>query len=198
MPGGADVHGFQATSDIHNLPGLATPGKDTQQPGTGLPASPGLGISGGAIGAAEGAASSAADMFAPGSGAAMQVGFQELNRAASYGAQVAGIGVEGLLEAILPNSSSVGGDWAKSIPGRLLMGVAGVRPSGQNTAGATTKPSSESEGSGQGPNIGNQFFGDNHFHGVTNPNDMHDWTQQQSREAWGAYPLAGNGVGGMR
>jgi hypothetical protein len=119
----------------------------------------------------------------------MQVAFQELNRAAAYGAQLAGIGVEGLLEAFLPNSGAVGGDWAKSIPGRLLMGVTGVRPSGQNTAGATTKAASDSEGP-SGPNIGNQFYGDVNIHGVQSPDQFHDWSRQQAQQAQGAYPLS--------
>src|SRR5262249_45938811 len=102
MPGAAPLPGMQGSSqpgsDVHNLPGLATPGKDSQQPGQGLPASPGIGIGGGIIGAAEGAAESAASMAvnaaAPGAGQgasqAMGIIFQEINRAASYGAQAAG------------------------------------------------------------------------------------------------------------
>jgi TP901 family phage tail tape measure protein len=133
--------------DIHSSRGaLPSPGAADQRPGAGLPASPGLGISGGLIGGLESAATSAAGTaagmgtFGGASGATqavMQVGFQELNRAAAAGAQAAGVGVEGLLETVIPDSSGTGGDWMKTIPGRLLSGVAGVRPAGTNTAGQT-------------------------------------------------------------
>ncbi|ODR07320.1 hypothetical protein BHQ21_09635 [Mycobacterium sherrisii] len=138
---GVDVH-----EDLSNLP---TPGATDQRPGAGLPPSTGIGFSGGLIGGIEGAATQAASMGADlgtfgGAGGAvsavMQVGFQELNRAAAAGAQAAGVGVEGLLETIIPDSSGTGGDWMKTIPGRLLAGVAGARPAGQNTAGQTQQP----------------------------------------------------------
>lgn len=203
-PGGGNgetaMVGNQAGSDTHNLPGLATPGADSNSPMAGLPASPGIGVgSGGLIGGAESAVSSAAGMaasagsFGAGGGAASaatQLAFQELNRAASYGAQVAGIGVEGLLESFMVNSGSTGGDWATTIPGRLLTGISGVRPTGQNTAGNTTKANSSSEGDGQGDtNIGFQHNGEMHVHS----NDADDFStqmQDQSRAANGAYPMS--------
>lgn len=60
---------------------------------------PGIGFSGGILGAAEGAAegaaSAAGNAFAPGAGSAassaMSIGFQVLNRTAAYGAQAGGI-----------------------------------------------------------------------------------------------------------
>lgn len=129
---------------------LTTPGADAQQPGTGQPSQPGIGFSGGLIGGLEGAATSAAAMgadmgsFGAAGGAVssvMNVGFQELNRAAAAGAQDAGIGVEALLEALIPDAGGSSSDWSKTIPGRLLMGVTGVRPSAsQNTAGQTQQP----------------------------------------------------------
>lgn len=176
-------------SSVHNLPGLATPGADSQQPGQGLPASPGIGFNGGVIGSAEGAASAGADMFAPGSGAAAQLAFQEINRAAAFGAQAAGIGVEGILEALIPSSGAAGGDWGKTIPGRILMGVTGVRPQGQNTAGNTQQAAQSSEG-GSGGNVGVQVQGDMHVHA----NDVHDWQNQMNREsqmASGTYTPSG-------
>jgi hypothetical protein len=185
----ASMPGTQPSSDIHQLPGLATPGGDSQQPGEGLPASPGIGFSGGIIGAAEGAASGGADLFAPGSGAAMQIGFQEINRAASAMAQYAGIGVEGLLEAAIPSSGGTGGDWAKTIPGRLLMGVTGVRPNGANTAGNTQTAAPPS--SAPGTQIGTQINGDVHAHGVNDASAFEEWSQQQSQMAGAAYPSAG-------
>jgi len=177
-----------ASSDIHNLPGLTTPGAGSQQPGAGQAPSPGIGLGGGAISMIEGAASSAAGMSpgGPAAGAALSTAFQFINRAASYGAQVAGIGVEALLESILPSSSAAGGDWSKTIPGKLLMGVTGIRPTNQNTAGNTPKIGEGSEG--PQTTVGNQFYGDVHVNGVHNPDEFNSWSRQQSQSAVGAYP----------
>lgn len=196
-PGAADQPQGALGSDIHNLPGLAQPGGQdpNQQPGQGLPASQGIGFGGGILGSVEGAAESAASMaanaFAPGSGSAassvMSIAFQEINRAASYGAQLGGIAVEGLLEAALPGSGSTGGDWMKTIPGRLLAGVAGVRPTGQNTAGNTqgVNPPSQAPGGDQ-PNIGQMFNGDVHVH-AQNPNEFANWGNRQGEMAQNTY-----------
>ena len=189
-PNPADLKTVDKTpsSDTHNLPGLTTPGAGSQQPGTGQPASPGIGFDGGLIGMAEGAASAAASASpaGPAGGAAMSTAFQLINRAASYGAQVAGIGVEGLLETFLPSSGSAGGDWSKTIPGKLLMGVTGIRPNPANTAGNTQLPAQGSEGPQS--SVGNQFFGDVHVNGVHNPDQFNDWSRQQAQSAVGAYP----------
>lgn len=192
--------GTKPGADIHNLPGLATPGAGSEQPGTGLPASKGIGFSGGVISAAEGAATSAASAAASmgsfgGGGAAasaaMSIGFQELNRAAAYGAQVAGIGVEGLMEALKVSGSSTGGDWSKTIPGRLLMGVTGVRPS-KNLAGTTMQPDAQSQGPDTaGDQIGNQFFGPVHVHGVQSPEQFNKWSNEQSQFANHTYAFSG-------
>ena len=189
-PNPADLKTVDQTpsSDTHNLPGLTTPGAGSQQPGTGQPASPGIGFDGGLIGMAEGAASAAASASpaGPAGGAAMSTAFQLINRAASYGAQVAGIGVEGLLETFLPSSGSAGGDWSKTIPGKLLMGVTGIRPNPANAAGNTQLPAQGSEGPQS--SVGNQFFGDVHVNGVHNPDQFNDWSRQQAQSAVGAYP----------
>lgn len=188
---------------------IATPGADVQQPGATLPASPGIGFSGGLIGAAEGAAEGGAsglNMLAPGAGsaasAAMQIGFQELNRAASYGAQVGGILMKGLGETFTVSSSSTGGDWSKTIPGRLLSGIAGVRPAGENTAGQTQQPLSSGQDGGyansgaSGPytGAGPGYGGDIHIHGpvsihgANNPRDFYD---QMNRD----YAMSANMTG---
>jgi hypothetical protein len=116
----------------------------------------------------------------------MSTAFQLINKAAAYGAQVAGIGVEGLLETFLPSSGSSGGDWSKTIPGKLLMGVAGIRPTGANTAGNTQLPGQGSEGPQN--SIGSQILGDVHINGVHNPDEFNSWSRQQSMAASGAYP----------
>lgn len=189
---------------------IATPGADAQQPGATLPASPGIGFSGGLIGAAEGAAEGGAsglNMLAPGAGsaasAAMQIGFQELNRAASYGAQVGGILMKGLGETFTVSSSSTGGDWSKTIPGRLLSGIAGVRPAGENTAGQTQQPLS----SGQDGGYANT--GDNntsfHIHGNVNvnsatPKDFYDQMEDHFNQRYtqASYAIPSGSLTGMR
>lgn len=151
QPAGPKPSGGGATSiNDKGVSALTTPGADAQQPGTGQPSQPGIGFSGGLIGGLEGAATSAAAMgadmgsFGAAGGAVssvMNVGFQELNRAAAAGAQDAGIGVEALLEALIPDAGGSSSDWSKTIPGRLLMGITGVRPAAsQNTAGQTQQP----------------------------------------------------------
>lgn len=190
-PGTQQSGPTQPTSDIHNLAGLAQPGGPDpgQQAGSGLPASSGLGFSGGIIGAAEGAASSMGSMFpgGGGAGAAMQVGFQELNRAAGYAAQLGGIATEGILEALIPTSGGAGGDWMKTIPGRLLAGVAGVRPAGQNTAG-NTQGVNPPQQAGDSSNVGVQVQGDMHVHAQ----DLNDFKNQMAREQ----TMANNTYGG--
>ncbi|ORB75942.1 hypothetical protein BST44_02685 [Mycobacterium scrofulaceum] len=199
--GGAESPGAQKGQG-----GAPAPGADVQQPGENLPASPGIGFSGGLIGSLEGAASQGAsmgvDMMAPGAGqaagAAMQIGFQELNRAASYGAQAAGIAAKGLLEAFTVSSSSTGGDWAQTIPGRLLSGIAGVRPT-QNSAGQTQTPLAGNQNAGYADANG----GDNiqyHLHGpvTVNANDpmqFHDGMQQFNDKytmAENTHPMSGS------
>lgn len=188
-PDPAPLGATQPGSDVHNLPGLATPGADSQQPGQGLPPSSGIGFGGGILGSAEGAASAGADLFAPGSGAAAQIAFQEINRAAAFGAQAAGIGVEGILEALIPSSGAAGGDWGKTIPGRLLMGVTGVRPTGQNTAGNTQQAAQSSEGGGSGGSVGVQVQGDMHVH-AQDPNDFGKQMDRESRMANNSQPFS--------
>lgn len=194
---GVDVH-----EDLSNLP---TPGATDQRPGAGLPPSTGIGFSGGLIGGIEGAATQAASMGADlgtfgGAGGAvsavMQVGFQELNRAAAAGAQAAGVGVEGLLETIIPDSSGTGGDWMKTIPGRLLAGVAGARPAGQNTAGQTQQPVPGGGQSAQysGMGGGNAFYnGDIHVT-ANDADQMHQSLQakQEQQAAMSSHMLGLN------
>jgi hypothetical protein len=88
---------------------------------------------GGAFGAATGAAAMAADMFAPGSGAAVQIASQEIQRAVKFGSQAAGIAVGGLLDTFLPTGGSdlANNNWITRVAG----GFAGVQPQIPNTAG---------------------------------------------------------------
>lgn len=128
--------------------------QDKQQPlpGGGIgssssSSSKGLGISGGAVGAAEGAASMGADMLAPGSGLAVQMGSQMLNRTVAYGGQMAGIAVQGLLSTFLPSDSPLS-DFGNTLPGKLLGGIAGAKPAAPQSAGNTQAPLKNAPGAG--------------------------------------------------
>lgn len=119
------------------------------------PAGGGAGItSGGTLDTALGVAAMAADMFAPGSGQAAQVGIKEANRAIQYGAQAAGIGISGLMEAFMPTGGSdlANRNWATKIAG----GIASARPAAPNLAGGAgagpmdpSKSNDQSNGKGQ-------------------------------------------------
>ncbi|ORV61585.1 hypothetical protein AWC03_09850 [Mycobacterium europaeum] len=203
QPAGPKPSGGGATSiNDKGVSALTTPGADAQQPGTGQPSQPGIGFSGGLIGGLEGAATSAAAMgadmgsFGAAGGAVssvMNVGFQELNRAAAAGAQDAGIGVEALLEALIPDAGGSSSDWSKTIPGRLLMGITGVRPAAsQNTAGQTQQPfaSNASDdkyangGGGGNTQAGSpiQILGPVHVH-ADNTSQLHSELNQQTSMA---------------
>ncbi|ORV92804.1 hypothetical protein AWC11_07320 [Mycobacterium interjectum] len=155
---GADIHGGKpptggpvplgAPQGAQTHAGLNQPGSSKELFGEGLPASQGIGFGGGFLGAAEGAASQAAGMAASmgtfgGAGgaasSATQMAFQLLNRTAAYGAQDAGILAEGIIETLSLSDSPLS-DFGKTLPGKLLAGVAGVRPAENNTAGQTKAP----------------------------------------------------------
>mgnify|MGYP003607090970 CR=1 FL=1 len=91
------------------------------------------------------AATAGLDMMAPGAGQAAQTGIQLANRTAGYVGQLAGIGVGGLMETLLPHGSALA-DPGKSWVGRIASGVAGARPAlpnaagGDNPAGSSAPP----------------------------------------------------------
>ncbi|ORV85011.1 hypothetical protein AWC11_20690 [Mycobacterium interjectum] len=160
VPGGANTH-----------QGLQQPGASKEVFGQELPASPGLGLGGGFLGAAESAASQAAGMAASmgsfgGAGgaasSATQMAFQLLNRTAAYGAQDAGILAEGIIETLSLSDSPLS-NFANTLPGKLLAGVAGVRPAENNTAGQTKAPLTSDQAGAQG-GAGGQGGGGQSFH----------------------------------
>ncbi|WP_201274605.1 hypothetical protein [Mycolicibacterium sp. CH28] len=132
-------------------PALSTGSRSTPSmgitPGEGMPASPGIGIgSGGLLGLAGSAVSAAAGlaggMGSMGGGgaaasAAAQIGIDEINRAIGFGAQAVGIGVQGLMETFTPVESQLA-DPMRGWFGRILGGIAGIRPAAQNLAGKQT------------------------------------------------------------
>jgi hypothetical protein len=185
-------------------PGLQQPGASKEVFGQELPASQGIGFGGGVLGAAEGAASQAAGMaasmgtFGAGGGAASsatQMLFQLMNRTAAYGAQAAGIGVEGLMETFLPADSPLS-NFGNTLPGKLLAGVAGVRPASPNTAGQTKAPlTGEDQGGAQGAGgggqmqqIGLQMNGPVNVH-ANNADEFHQDLSRQHMAASAAYPM---------
>ncbi len=104
-------------------------------------AAPGGGASmsgGGLWQAAVGAASMAADAFAPGSGAAVQIGAQVAQRAIKLGGQLAGVGVQGLMETFLPTGASdlANNNWLTRIGGAFT----GMGPQLPNLAGKPPTP----------------------------------------------------------
>jgi len=108
---------------------------------------PGFSIEGGITGALLGAASSAASMAASGAAmgmdggaggaaasAAIDIGIQEMTRAIEFGAQAAGIGVQGVIDTVLPagGSALAQENWLT----RFVGGIVGAAPNLANMAGA--------------------------------------------------------------
>lgn len=198
---GADALPGGDPKDAKTRPGLNQPGSSQETFGQELPASSGIGFGGGLLGAAEGAASQAAGMaasagtFGAAGGAAssaMDMAFQLINRTAAYGAQAAGIGVEGVLETLLPADSPLS-NFANTLPGKVLAGVAGVRPAAPNTAGQTQAPltgsqEDKAETSMAGTQIGMQVQGDMHVHS-NNADEFHQDLQRTYQGAQASYPM---------
>lgn len=133
----------------------------------------GVGITpGGTIDTAIGMAASAADIFAPGAGQAAQTGIKLANRAIQFGAQAAGIGVQGLMDTALPTAGSELAN--KSWLTKILGGVAGAAPAIPNVAGKATAPPNPNQGD---PNAqgGPVKAGDTNIH-VTNNRATEDGT----------------------
>ncbi|BBY52938.1 tape measure protein [Mycobacterium koreense] len=79
------------------------------------------------------------DLLMPGAGQAAQIGMKLANRAVGYMGQVAGIGVSGLMETLLPSGSPLA-NFGNSWFGRLASGFAGARPALPNMAGQQAPP----------------------------------------------------------
>jgi TP901 family phage tail tape measure protein len=107
--------------------------KESPSQGVGTTTSKGFGISGGLIGAAEGAATMAAGMSpaGPAGSAATQMMFQLANRAIGYAGQLVGIGLEGLTETFLPHDSPKT-QASSSLFGKIALGIAGAHPGPEN------------------------------------------------------------------
>ncbi|SLH42994.1 phage tail tape measure protein [Mycobacteroides abscessus] len=102
---------------------------------------------GGTLDTAMGLAASGLDLLAPGAGQAAQTGMKLANRAIEYGSQVAGIGVQGLMDTFLPTGGSelANKSWLTKIVG----GIAGAAPALPNMAGKATAPPPSGQGGEQ-------------------------------------------------
>lgn len=102
---------------------------------------------GGTLDTAMGLAASGLDLLAPGAGQAAQTGMKLANRAIEYGSQVAGIGVQGLMDTFLPTGGSelANKSWLTKIVG----GIAGAAPALPNMAGKATAPPASGPGADQ-------------------------------------------------
>lgn len=141
--------GTQPDPNAHIPGGLPGP-KPDQAPGGPQPgptmvggvappkgSGPGFSVSGGIIGAAEGAASSAGNLFAPGAGAAAQIGFAEINRAIGAAGQAGGALMSGALQTFLPAGGSelAQNSWLT----KFASGIVGAKPQLPNVAGPKGK-----------------------------------------------------------
>lgn len=120
-------------------PGAAAAGPSvtSQAPSAGPGGGGFTGFGGSMFDTVAGAAAMAApalDAMAPGAGQAAKTGVQLANRTIGYIGQLAGIGVSGVMETLLPHGSE-GADPNKSWVGKIASGVAGARPALPNTAG---------------------------------------------------------------
>ncbi|MBU8833596.1 hypothetical protein [Mycolicibacterium goodii] len=106
------------------------------------------GAAGGLTGAALSAGAAGLDMLAPGAGQAAQTGIQLANRTIGYLGQLAGIGVSGILETFGVSGGNPLADPLKSLPGRVLAGIAGARPALPNAAGQGQQQAQQQAGQG--------------------------------------------------
>ena len=88
--------------------------------------------------------------------------------------QLAGIGAEGLLETFSLNDSALS-DPSKSLPGKVIFGIAGAHPNLPNSAGQSQPPLQKDD-----QQNGGQKQGDNQFPGITINGGQNFYGQQDS------------------
>lgn len=121
--------------------GGVTPASGSGKGGVGM-------TEGGTLDTAMGMAASGLDLLAPGAGQAAQTGMKLANRAIQYGGQVAGIGVQGLMDTFIPTGGSELA--SKSWLTKIMGGIAGAAPALPNMAGKSTAPPNPQGQKGQG------------------------------------------------
>lgn len=160
-----------------------TPDTPAAQPQSGwAPQGGGAGISGGLLGTAISAASSAAgmgaNMFAPGSGAAAQaaadMAMKAINRTIAFGGQAAGIAAEGLMETFKVSDPDGGSNGGPSWIQRIAGGLSGMKPAGGMAAGKLDKePKAEPQQGRGGPTVNiEKFVQAENRNGMQVPNDL--------------------------
>lgn len=143
MPG-APTLGAPVPGGMPHVGSGAPPGPPqygTGQPQGGFqPAGGGFaGLGGMPMGALQASVGAAANAFAPGSGAAAQMAMELINRSIGYAGQVAGIGVDGLMETFSVGDTALG-DLGNSWLGKIAAGFAGAGMALPNMAGDTEQP----------------------------------------------------------
>lgn len=150
-PGPGNMGGIGSAAKGPGGPGTSTGQQGATQIGGAEPhaqSGASTGAGGGLMGMATSAASMAADAFAPGSGQAVQVASQVAQRAIKLGGQLAGGGVQGLMETFLPTGGSqiANDNWLTRIGGGFagasaqLPNLAGKNPGGDPPPQAPVQP----------------------------------------------------------
>ncbi|AKF14376.1 tail length tape measure protein [Mycobacterium phage Phayonce] len=106
------------------------------------------GVTGGLTGAALSAGAAGLDLLAPGAGQAAQTGIQLANRTIGFLGQLGGIAASGVLETLSVGGGNPLADPLKSLPGRVLAGIAGARPALPNTSGQAQQQAQQQAGAG--------------------------------------------------
>ncbi len=144
--------------------GGVTPAAGSGKGGVGM-------TEGGTLDTAMGMAASGLDLLAPGAGQAAQTGMKLANRAIQYGGQVAGIGVQGLMDTFLPTGGSELAN--KSWITKIMGGIAGAAPALPNMAGKATAPQNQNQ---EDPNAPKNQGGVTNNISVTNNRATEDGT----------------------
>ncbi|WPH57646.1 hypothetical protein [Mycobacterium phage WXIN] len=154
--------GSMAGLGVGPAPGASQPYSPIQQMKAGPSWQPagGSGGGGGLLGAAMSAGGMAADMFAPGSGAAAQIAMQMIQRTIKYGGEVAGSLAQGAMQALSVSDPDGGGgtDWSESWIGRVAGSLASAAPALPSNAGKQDRnvqqqqvdPNTQQHGQGNG------------------------------------------------
>lgn len=122
-------------------------------PGQSPSAPPGAGggfggFGGGLMGSAMSAGAAGLDMLAPGAGQAAQTASQLVNRSIGFLGQLGGIAASGVLETLSLGGGNPLADPMKTLPGRVLAGIAGARPAIPNQAGQGQQQAMQQNGQG--------------------------------------------------
>lgn len=140
------------------LPGMGMPqaapfAAPSVIPGQSPSAPPGAGggfsgFGGGLMGSAMSAGAAGLDMLAPGAGQAAQTASQLVNRSIGFAGQLGGILAGGVLETLSVGGGNPAADPMKTLPGRVLAGIAGARPAQPNQAGQGQQQAQQQNGQG--------------------------------------------------